>query len=285
VPGAPTAATAVAATTTTSATVSWAAPASNGGSALTGYTVTSTPATTPPAACSTSLTGSSTTCVYTGLTTGTSYTFTVTAKNLSGNSLASAASNSIKVGTPGAPTSANAVATSSATSATVSWTAPASNGGSALAGYTVTSNPAVATPAACSTSLTGASTTCVFTGLTTGTSYTFTVAAKNSNGTGASSLPTPALTVGTPGKPTGVTATNGGLTQSVVSWTAPALNGGSLVTSYKVTSSPGGFTCISATTSCVVTGLTHLNPYTFTVTATNATGVGQASAPSATATP
>jgi hypothetical protein len=71
----------------------------------------------------------------------------------------------------------------------------------------------------------------------------------------------------------------------VVSWTAPAANGGSAVTGYTVTSSPGAFTCSSATTSCTVLGLTHLTPYTFTVTATNTTGIGLASAASATVTP
>ncbi len=141
------------------------------------------------------------------------------------------------------------MATASATSATISWTLPVGNGGSALTGFTVASSPVVAPPAACSTSLTGASVTCVFTGLTTGTAYTFTVTAKNANGNGAVSASSNSITVGTPGAPTAVSGTSGGLTQSVVSWTAPAANGGSAVTSYTVTSSPGAFTCTTATTA------------------------------------
>jgi len=88
VPGAPTAVTAATAGAT-AINVSWTAPASNGGSPITLYTVISTPGnltctSTPPA----------TTCQVAGITGGsTSYTFTVTATNAVGNSVASAPSN------------------------------------------------------------------------------------------------------------------------------------------------------------------------------------------------
>jgi hypothetical protein len=62
----------------------------------------------------------------------------------------------------------------------VSWTAPASNG-SAITGYTVTSNPDNLT---CTT--TGAL-TCTVSGLTNGTSDKFTVVATNAAGDGAPS--------------------------------------------------------------------------------------------------
>ena len=70
-----------------------------------------------------------------------------------------------------------------------------------------------------------------------------------------------------------------------LTWTAPAANGGQSPTSYTVTSSPGGFTCMSSSTSCVMTGLTTGTPYTFTVTATNGTGTGSASSASNSFTP
>ena len=62
-----------------SASVSWTAPADNGGSAITGYTVTSSP---PDGSCSVS--GTSAAC--SGLTNGTSYTFAVAAQNAAGSS-------------------------------------------------------------------------------------------------------------------------------------------------------------------------------------------------------
>jgi hypothetical protein len=77
------------------ATVVFSAPVSNGGSIITGYTVTSNPAGGVDSnAGTTNLVH-----VITGLANGTSYTFTVTASNAAGTSAASAASNSVMINT------------------------------------------------------------------------------------------------------------------------------------------------------------------------------------------
>jgi hypothetical protein len=59
----------------------------------------------------------------------------------------------------------------------------------------------------------------------------------------------------------------------MVSWNAPTSTGGSEITSYRVTASPGGQTCTTSTTSCIVLGLTNGTTYSFTVTATNKAGL------------
>ena len=72
------------------ATVTWSKP-NNGGSTITGCTVTSSP---DDRTCSTN-DADTLTCVVTGLTNGTAYTFTVTATNAVGTSPSSSASNSV----------------------------------------------------------------------------------------------------------------------------------------------------------------------------------------------
>ncbi len=96
--------------------------------------------------------------------------------------------------TPGAPT--GVTATYGPGEATVTFSAPANVGGSAITGYTVTSIPGGGVDSdAGSTSLTH-----VITGLVNGTAYTFTVTATNAEGTGPSSaasngvVPLPTIT-------------------------------------------------------------------------------------------
>lgn len=83
---------------------------------------------------------------------------------------------------PGAPTIGTATATG-ATTATVAFTAPASNGGATITGYTATSSPGGIT----GTLSQAGSGTITVTGLTTDQAYTFTVTATNSAGTSAAS--------------------------------------------------------------------------------------------------
>src|SRR5512135_1361867 len=89
------------------------------------------------------------------------------------------------ISVPGAPTAVSAVGGNA--QATVSFTAPASNGGSAILLYTVTSSPGGLTA-------TGTASPITITGLTNGTAYTFTVTASNAVGAGPASTPSNVVT-------------------------------------------------------------------------------------------
>lgn len=176
-PGAPTSVSATAGIAQT--TVSFTAPASNGSSPITSYTVTSNPG-------NITATGASSPITVTGLTGGTAYTFTATATNAAGTGPASSPSNSVTptYTVPGAPTAVSASPGNA--QATVSFSAPASNG-KPITSYTVTSSPGNITA-------TGAASPITVTGLTNGTAYTFTVIATNAAGTGPTSMPSNSVT-------------------------------------------------------------------------------------------
>jgi titin len=75
---------------------------------------------------------------------------------------------------------------------TVNWTAPTSTGGSAITGYEIKVYSGGLQVGTAKTAAATAKTLAV-TGLTTKTAYTFTVAAKNVNGTGTASAASTAV--------------------------------------------------------------------------------------------
>jgi hypothetical protein len=260
-PGAPTIGTATASSGQTS--VAFTAPASTGGASITSYTVTSSSG-GPTAS------GSSSPIVVTGLTNGTAYTFTVTATNSAGTGSASGASGSVtglgsqsitfdEPGTKSFGTTPTLTATSSS-SLTVSFTSSTSGV------CTITTGGLLAF-------------------VTVGT-CTINADQVGNGSYSAATTVTRSFTVAAaePGAPTSVVATSG-VTQASVVFTAPASTGGASITSYTVTSSPGGFTSSGSSSPIVVTGLTNGTAYTFTVTAANSVGTGSASVASSGVTP
>ena len=96
-----------------SATINWTAPTNNGGSAITGYTATSSGGQT--------CTAVTTSCVMNGLTPGVDYTFTVLATNTIGNGSVSSASSPLQLTAP-------TTSTSSTTSTTTPGNEPSTPG-------------------------------------------------------------------------------------------------------------------------------------------------------------
>ena len=246
----------------TNASVSFTAPVSNGGGTITGYTVTSSPGSFFKSGVSSPLT-------VTGLSAGTAYTFTAIATNVTGNSVTSIASNSVTPYTvPDAPSIGTATAGNG--QASVSFTAPVSNGGRVITGYTITSTPG-------NIAVSGTTSPFVVTGLTNGTSYTFKVVATNVAGNSTASSNSNSVTpIGAPVSPTNVIA-SAGITNASISFTAPVSNGGSAIIDYTVTSNPGGFAATGSNSPITVTGLTNGISYMFSVVARNSIGNSVAS--------
>lgn len=252
-----------------SAAVTWSPPSSDGGSAVTGYTVSRTGGTPVDLG----VAGNHT---WTGLTPGTTYLFSVAAKNVIGTG--PTASHSVTMpASPSAPAELVVTPAANGQSATVTWSPPASDGGSAVTGYTLTRTGG--TPA--DLGVVGSHT---WTGLTPGSAYTFMVTAKNAVGPGAqasasASMPT---TPGAPAIGTAKSGKPGGKKTAKISWSAPADTGGSALTGYQVLVFKKGGTLLK--TVSVAAGKTSYQAklksgkYKFAVVALNGAGAGPQSA-------
>ncbi len=251
--------------------LAWTAPAINGGSAIIDYVIEYKLSTSPTWLIFADGTSPTTSGIVTGLVNASQYDFRVSAANDVGQGSASVSASAMPVTVPDAPTIG--VATPGNGQASVAFTPPAFDGGSTVNSYTVTSSPGNFTGV-------GGGSPIVVGGLTNGTSYTFTVTATNAVGVGASSSPSIAvIPVTVPNAPTAVVATPGNR-QASISFTLPASDGGTPITSYTVTSDPGGHASTSNVLPIIVTGLTNGTTYQFTVVATNAVGPSSPSAPS-----
>jgi len=158
--------------------VSWAE--SSGGTI--NFVATATAAGKPSKVCRTK----STSCSIVALANGTLYTVTVTAKNGGGVSATSNAQTSV-VGVPGAPLSVHA--TAGVAMATISWAPPKASGVANVTSYHATASPGGFSCSSSGTLLTSPARTCQIAGLQSGTTYTITVTATNSFGTGTPSKP------------------------------------------------------------------------------------------------
>ena len=266
------------------AAISWTAPSSNNGSAITDYTIqySSNGGTSWSTFAHTASTATSAT--VTGLTNGTSYTFKVAAVNGVGTSAYSSVSSAIIPATMPATISGIPGAQAGDQAVTVSWTAPAANG-CAITDYDVEVTSDNGANYSTFTHSPSTATSQTVTGLTNGTTYRFRVAATNCAGTSAFSLLSGAVVPNpVPSQTSGLTVSTTGMSNELaLAWTAPN-NNGSAITDYLIQySTDGGQTwqtyadAISTATNLTLIGLTNGASYSFRVSAISAIGTGLAS--------
>ncbi len=278
-PSLPPALVTAAATAANTATVNWYTPTDNGGSAITGYSIqrSSDRGSTWTTASTVGVVSQAT---VTGLSSNTDYLFRVAAITAYGVGQYSAASNSVSIlgasSTPTQPRNLSGVATT--TSITLSWSAPESDGGSAITGYSVRYGTSASGPW---TVQSASGLTATITGLSAATRYTIGVWANNANGGGqiatvdvttlaqaANTAPSAVLNLEVVGTADGFTAT----------WDTPTSDGGSAITAYRVTTAStasGQETQVYQNTSrtYTATGLTSGSTAWVSVYAVNAVGV------------
>ena len=280
--------------------------AATGGLALT-YTVTAThPSNTvahPTKTCTVAAASTATSCQITGLTNGQAYNVSIVASNTRGNGPSSVSTASSQDRTPvpvapGAPTGVTASDLGTSGNLRVTWTAPSSDGGSAITGYIVERalvGNDVWTQVADVTSRVSnvVVTTADSSGLTNGTSYRFRVTARNYYLSGTAS--TASAGTSPTGRPnsTTVTSVSAGIGSLLVNFDRlqGVATGGQAVT-YTVTATHPTDTVTYPTrtcsvasssnaSSCTIANLHGGQTYAVSIVASN--GRGAASATTSTA--
>jgi hypothetical protein len=285
----PAAATVVAATKddpAKTATLTWQAPTSTGGSPITGYRVSRDGVDNRGNGAYTAVvTADKRSQSFVWLAAGSSYNLTVQPLTAVGAGPATTVKVTMKADAPTAATAVAASKNDAARTATLTWQPPSSTGGSAVTGYRVSRDGIDSAGAGpLTTTVTATARSHSFGNLRPGIVYTLTVQPVNAVGAGTAT-PVKVTMAALPSAPTAVTATKSYATKTVtLAWQPPTSTGGSAVTGYRVTRDgtnslgvgPTTVTAAATARSQAFSSLRAGTTYTFTVQAITAAGTGPA---------
>jgi subtilisin family serine protease len=215
--------------------LSWTIPTSDGGDTITDYVIEYSSTSGSTWTTFIDLVSSLPSASVSGLVSGSSYIFRVSARNSAGNGNPSVVSAVVRPGVPTAPCCITQTLVGPQYVA-LRWSSPTFNGGSAVTNYVVeyTVNNGVSWTIFPAT--TGKSTNLTITGLADGVPHKFRVSARNAIATGppseVSNAYTP-LTPTAPGRPLNAVAT-ASTGQVGLAWDAPITDGGSPITDYLI---------------------------------------------------
>ena len=195
------------------------------------------------------------------------------------NFLSAKVYQSITVGVVAPSVARSVVASPRNKSVVVSWAAPASTGGVAISGYTVTASPKVGSVFKTCTAA-AAQRSCTVLGLTNGKSYTFKVKAANAGGKSSTTAASAAVIAGAPTDPRSLGVVFPVAKSAKVTWRVPSSVGSGVVTGYRVRWCKVGGSCaawVNLTASAraaTVTGRVKNTNYRVELQAKNASGLG-----------
>ena len=242
-------------------TVQWAAPLASA-ETITEYTVTATAGTSVVTKIwTTGALEETFTADVSGadLVLGTTYGVTVKAKNLGGYGEATSAESVTPSVAPGSPT--NVAGTFSGNTATVTWTAPTSNGGETISEYTASAFASTATDTTgtvLGTCTSSGALTCQIADLVAGSTYKFAVKAKNNTNnygvfsTLSSSVQAPNTTTSTTSTTVAPTSTTSTTSTTVAPTSTTSTTSTTTTTSTSTTVVPTSTTTTSSSTTTTV---------------------------------
>ncbi len=260
--------------------LSWTAPA-DGGSPISAYRLYR--GTTSGSLSLYQSLGTATTYSDTAVTNGTTYFYAVSAVNAIGEGSRSAERSATPTAPATAPAAPGLTATAGNAQVALSWTAPA-DGGSPISAYRLYRGTTSGSLSLYQSL--GTATTYSDTAVTNGTTYFYAVSAVNAIGEGSRSAErsaTPTAPATAPAAPQNVTAAPHASKGINLAWSAPASNGGSPITQYRIyrsTTSGAGvlLTSVGGTTFTYRDSSTRRAVrYYYVIRAVNAIGVGQPS--------